>query len=122
MYDNSIQLIQMPEYDSISVCVHNEVDGLFALGERINARFEAAYMNGYNWDAVIQCYVRTLDPELMNDVQTSPEAGMFSAYMSYSPNNLAKMQRFEAHVRTILMDEDALMAFIEENQDKIEWD
>jgi hypothetical protein len=122
VYDDSIKLIEMPDDGSISVCVYNEDDGLFALGERINARFEEAYMNGYNWDAVIRYYVAKADPDLMNEVKTDPEAGMFSAYMTFSPENLKKMKRFESLVRTMLTDENALMAFIETNRDAIEWD
>jgi hypothetical protein len=54
-------LLEMPEHDSISVCVYNENGGLLELGQRINARFEDAYMNGYNWDALIRFYVKSLD-------------------------------------------------------------
>ena len=42
--------------------------------------------------------------------------------MRYSPENLDKMKRFESHVRAMLADEQALVAFIEENRDEIEWD
>jgi hypothetical protein len=122
VFEDSIKLLEMPEHQSISVCVFNENDGLFALGERINAKFEEAYMNGYNWDALIRCYVEKADPGLMNQVGTDPEAGMFSAYMSYSPENLDKMKRFEAYIRAMVSDEDELMRFIETNRDKIEWD
>ena len=83
-YNDSIKLIEIPKHDSISVCVYNEHDGLLALGERINARHEEAYMNGYNWDALIRFYVGQKDPLLMEEVETDPEAGMFSAYMSFS--------------------------------------
>lgn len=121
MYDESIKLIEMPEHSSISVCVYNEHDGLLALGERINARFEAAYMNGYNWDALIRYYVENADAALMGELETDPEAGMFSAYMSYSPENLDKMKRFESHVRALLADEKKLMDFIEQHYNKIEW-
>ncbi len=122
MYDNSIKLIEMPEQNSISVCVFNEHDGLFNLGERINAKHEEAYMNGYNWDALIQFYVGQKDPALMEEVETDPEAGMFSAYMSYSPENLEKMKRFEAHVRDMLASDDDLIAFVDANCNEIEWD
>jgi len=122
MYDKSIKLIEMPEHNSISVCVFNEHDGLFELGERINKKFEEAYMNGYNWDAVIKFYVGQADPELMQEVETDPEAGMFSAYMEFSPENLEKMKRFESHVRKMLSSDEELIAFIEKNHDEIEWD
>ena len=122
MFDDSIKLIEMPEHDAISVCVYCENDGLFALGKRVNARFEQAYMNGYNWDALIRFYVRSLDPKLMSQIGTDPEAGMFSAYTSYSEQNLALMKQFESHVRQLLSDESSLMKFIEDNENEIEWD
>jgi hypothetical protein len=122
MYDESIKLLEMPEHNSISLCVYNENKGLFELGERINARFEEAYMNGYNWDALIQFYVASLDPALMAEIESDPEAGMYSAYMSFSPENLAKMKRFESHVRAMVTDEAVLMKFIEDHCDEIEWD
>lgn len=122
MYKESIKLLEMPDHDSISLCVYNEQQGLFELGERINARFEDAYMNGYNWDALIRFYVSRLDPELMDEIESDPEAGMYSACMSHSPENLEKMKRFETHVRTMLSDEQALMAFIKQHYEEIEWD
>lgn len=121
MYDESIRLLEMPEHGSISVCVYNENDGIFQLGERINERFEEAYMNGYNWDALIRFYVGKVDPDLMREVDTDPEAGMFSAYMSHSAENLDKMRRFESHVRKLLSDETALFKLIEDNVNDIEW-
>ena len=121
-YHDSIKLIEMPEHDSISVCVYNEHDGLFALGERINAKHEEAYMNGYNWDALIRFYVAQRDPNLMEEVETDPEAGMFSAYMSYSPENLEKMTRFESHIRAMVSNDEELIAFVDANVGEIEWD
>ena len=122
MHDDSVKLIEMPEHDSISVYVYNEHDELLALGKHINAKHEEAYMNGYNWDALIRFYVGQKDPELLAEVETDPEAAMFSAYMNYSPENLGKMKRFEVHVKTMLSNNDELIAFVNANSDKIEWD
>jgi hypothetical protein len=122
VFNESIKLIEMPEHNSISVCVYNEQDELHALGERINERFEEAYMNGYNWDALIRFYVAGIEPNLMKEVETDPEAGMFSAYMSYSSENLGKMKRFESHILAMLADETSLMEFITEHYSEIEWD
>jgi hypothetical protein len=122
VYDESIKLLEMPEHDSISVCVYIENEGLFELGERINARFEEAYMNGYNWDALIRFYVASIEPALMAEIESDPEAGMYSAHMSFRPENLEKMKRFESHVRAILADEAALMKFVEDHYGEIEWD
>ena len=67
MYYESVKLSEMPEHGSISVCVYNVNDGIFQLGERINERFDEAYMNGYNWDALIRFYVGKVDPDLMEE-------------------------------------------------------
>ena len=112
----------MPEHNSISVCVYNENAEIFQLGERLNEKYEEAYMNGYNWDALIRFYVGKVDPDLMRDVKTDPEAGMFSAYLPHSASNLDKMRRFETHIRKLLSDEAALFTFIAENIEAIEWD
>lgn len=122
MHENSIKLIEMPEHGSISVCVYIESDGIFQLGERINERFEEAYMNGYNWDALIRFYIAKVDPDLIQEINADPEAGMFSAYMPYSEKNLDKMRRFESYIHELLSDEAALFKLIEDNRDSIEWD
>lgn len=122
MYDDSIKLFEHPEQDSIAVCVYCEQDGLLSLGERIYERFDQAYMNGYNWDALIRFYVQQTDPDLAQEVEADPEAGMFAAYMSHSPENLVKMQRYESLIRKLVQDEATLMAFIEDHYEEIEWD
>ena len=122
MYDNSIKLIEMPEHGSISLCIYIENEGIFQLGERINERFEEAYMNGYNWDALIRFYISKVDPDLMQEVKTDPEAGMFSAYMSYSEENLDKMRRLKSYIHGLLSDEIVLFKLIEDNRDSVEWD
>ena len=122
MFDESIKLIEMQEHNSIAVCVYNENDELFEFGERINKQFDQAYMNGYNWDALITYYVNSVDSDLMAEINTDPEAGMFSAYIEYNQDNLYKMKRFEAHIRTMLSDEAILLKFITDNYEKIEWD
>ncbi len=122
MYEDSVQLIESPDLGNVSVCVYNEQDGLFELGERIHARYELAYMNGYNWDALIRFYVTSLDPELMEHVDTDPEAGMFAAYAEYSAENVERMKRFQQHVLKMVSDETALMKLIDANYEEIEWD
>lgn len=121
-FEESIRLIELPESDSIAVCVDNEAEDLFELGRRIRARFEEATMNGYNWDALILFHVEREDPELMAEIEADPEAGMYSATLRHSPENLVKMRRFETLVRSLVADEEALMRFLAEHRDEIGWD
>lgn len=121
MYSDNMALHAMPEYGQLSLCVYIDRDELFRLGERITERFPDAYMNGYSWSSLISCYVSEVDPELMDEVETDPEAGMVAVYMNYSEENLVKMRRFESHVLAMLADEAALMAFVETHYGDIEW-
>ena len=41
-------------------------------------------MNGYSWDALIRFYVGQKDGPLMAEIETAPEAGMFSAYTNFT--------------------------------------
>lgn len=122
MYERCIKLLEPEGGQWIQLCVYCEMEPLFELGQRIGARFEPAYMNGYNWDALIRYYVGLNDSELMAEVQTDPEAGMFTAFMSDSTENWQKMRRLEGFVRTLVNDEAELLAFIGAHLDDIEWD
>lgn len=122
MYNDLMTIHEMPEVGQLSLCVYIDRDELFQLGERITERFPDAYMNGYSWSSLIWHYVRVVDPELLEEVKDDPEAGMVTAYMDHSEENLLKMRRFESHVLAMLADEPALMAFIEAHYDDIEWD
>ena len=121
MFEESIQLIEIADLGSISVCLYNENDEVFEIGERIHATYEEAYMNGYNWDALIRFFGK-VDPDLVADFRTDPEAGMFTAVFDHSEENLEKAKRFEAHLHKLLADEAAIFKLIGENREQIEWD
>ncbi|MBR3901800.1 MAG: hypothetical protein IKJ60_09695, partial [Ruminococcus sp.] len=43
--------------DSISLVFYIENDKVMAIGEKLQEINENAYMNGYNWEAVLNCYI-----------------------------------------------------------------
>ncbi len=47
---------------------------------------------------------------------------MYPASLEYSEENLGKMKQFEAHVKKMLSDEEALIQFIADNNELIEWE
>lgn len=123
MYDTCIELIERPEDDLITLHVYCENDELFQLGQRINERFENAYMNGYNWEVLIDYDVKRIEPTLLSAIVPDPEAGLYAADMrGCNPANLQTMKRFEAHVRALLKDEQTVTSFIEKHYKDIEWD
>lgn len=122
MFADSVELIQMKDVGSISVCIWCENDEIFELGERINEKYENAYMNGYGWGSLVSYYVHSKEPKLLDHIQPDPEAGMYSARMDASKENLKRMKRFEKYIKELLKSEESVMSFIEKNYEHIEWD
>ena len=43
--------------ENIEILLNAEHEKILALGEKMNAAYEEAYMNGYNWEALLQYYL-----------------------------------------------------------------
>jgi len=43
--------------DYAEVCLYNSDQKVFEIGEKMNEINEYAYMNGYNWEAFLNCYL-----------------------------------------------------------------
>ncbi|MEM7096143.1 MAG: Imm51 family immunity protein [Actinomycetota bacterium] len=113
---DAVSLIEQPEYDAVTVVLQVGNTEVLALGERINTRWPHAYMNGYNWAALIHAYAEAQDPSLGALVQPDPEAGSYVGVTPYSAENLERMRDFEALILAMLSDESALYDFIEANE------
>ena len=59
----------------INVLLEVEHDKVLELGDRLGEINEAAYMNGYNWDALIRHYLKNNAPDILEAMDTDPEAG-----------------------------------------------
>ena len=53
--------------------------------ERLEEINENAYMNGYNWEALLSCYAEHYCPELLDSFEPDSEAGMYAAVFEGSP-------------------------------------
>lgn len=108
--------------DSISICFYIEQEKPFSVGEKMNEICEDAYMNGYNWEAFFNYYLEKEAPELLEDLDTDPEAGMYAAYYDFSAENEKKAEKFAALIEDLIENEDKLYRILRENRDEIEWD
>ena len=119
----------MADYVSVFTC-KNKVslmlqasDGtVMALGEKLGALCPDAYMNGYNWEAFFRYYLEQNDPDILTDMKTDPEAGMYVAYWPLTEENEARAKRFEDIIRVLAEDEEALCRLVREHGGEIEWD
>ncbi|MDE6566597.1 MAG: immunity 51 family protein [Lachnospiraceae bacterium] len=108
--------------DSISVCLYIEDDKLFAIGEKMNEINEEAYMNGYNWEAFFNYYLEKNAPDVLEEMDTDPEAGMYAAYYDMTPENELRAEKFVEIIRSFVENEEELYRIVREEGDKIEWD
>ncbi len=109
--------------DSISICLYLEDSDVQHLGDMMNEKNPNAYMNGYNWEAFINAYLEYNAPEILEAIETDPEAGMYAAYI-YDVDDDAKelAVKFGKIIQEIIENRDETLEFLDEYGDEIEWD
>ena len=108
--------------DCITVAFYIEDEQVMALGERLAEICEDAYMNGYNWDALLSCYLRKNMRALMNGMETDPEAGMYAAYYGTDDDSRARAQALAELIGDLVTDGDELCEFVGQYGEEIEWE
>ncbi len=118
-----LKYIRIMHYnDDFGVFFEVEDDEILALGERMNDICEDAYMNGYNWDALINCYLSVNAPELLDGLDADPEAGSYSAYYSGTSDNEGRAKQLCDIITALVTDEEKLFDFLRTHADDVEWD
>lgn len=95
---------------------------VLALGEKLEALCPEAYMNGYNWDALLRYYLEKNDPDILVGLDPDPEADTYVAHWPLSAENEAKAEKFEKLVRSLIENGETLCRIVREEGDEIEWD
>ena len=117
--------------DYVSVVTHNnEVDislvasdpKVLALGGKLGALCPEAYMNGYNWDALLRCYLEKNPPDILEGLDPDPEADTYTAHWPLTPESEARAKRFEEIIRSLVEHEEELCRLVQEEGGEIEWD
>ena len=117
--------------DYISVCTYKDWISLnliagdervMAIGEKMEAACPEAYMNGYNWEAFLNYYLEENAPEILEDMDTDPEAGMYVAYFESSPGNEEKAKKLGEMIVHLMENEEEIYQIVREHGEDIEWD
>ncbi|MCH5204438.1 MAG: hypothetical protein J1F03_06800 [Oscillospiraceae bacterium] len=106
----------------VDVCFYIEDEKPFAVGEKMNVICEEAEMSGYNWEALLNYYLKNNAPELLDGMKTDPEAGMYAAYYDLSPENEKKAEKFAELITRLVENEEELYSLVRDHGDEIEWD
>ena len=125
--------LQLPEFltvvavensANVSVCFDVEAPKPYALGEKLYTLNEHAYMNGYNWEALLICCLEHNLPDLLEGLESDPEAGSYVALYENTPKNLEKANRLADFIAYLVEDEEDLCQLVREDGEtiEIEWD
>ena len=106
----------------VGVTFDVEADKPFAVGQRLNAAHEMAYMNGYNWAALLDWYLAQNDPGLLEGLDHDPEAGSYSGFYPLTPENEAKAEKLAEIIHALVDGEEETYRLLQEHGDEIEWD
>ncbi len=120
MENNYVAIIETDKHISISFYVENKE--ILTIGEKMNEINEEAYMNGYNWEAFFNYYLAKNAPDVLDGMESDPEAGMYSAYYQKTPENKLKAEKFMKIICSLVDGEEELYRIVKEEGDEIEWD
>ena len=99
-----------------------ECERIIAIAEKMQALDENVYRNGYNWESFLNCYLAKMSPDLLEGMQTDPEAGMYVAYYDLSPANELKAAKFAEVICDLVENEKKIYSFLREHGAEIAWD
>lgn len=108
--------------DNVGISFDVEAEKPFRVGEQMNAAYEMAYMNGYNWAALLDWYLAQREPALLEGLEHDPEAGSYAGYYLLTPENEAKAAKMAALIRALVENEEEACRLVREHGDDIEWD
>lgn len=108
--------------NTIEVCFFIEHKSILAIGEKMNEINENAYMNGYNWEAFLKSYLEQKNPELLEEMETDPEAGTYVAYYKLTKENEDKAEKFSKLIQSLIENNEKIYTFLRENGNEIQWD
>lgn len=108
--------------DVVDVAFYIEDPKVLAIGDKMNEINEEAYMNGYNWEAFLNYYLKQKAPELLEDMDCDPEAGMYAAYYPASAENEKKAKKLAETIAHLIENEEELYQIVRDHGDEIEWD
>ena len=106
----------------ISVCLYNSDPKIMAIGEKMEESCPEAYMNGYNWEAFFNYYLKKNAPDILEEMSGDPEADMYAAVYPLTAENEARADKFLEIIRNLVENESELIRVAEEEGDEIEWD
>lgn len=113
---------QFQSPNNITIVLQVESNYVMTIGDALQKLHEYAYMNGYNWDAVLSHYLEKHHPELTEGLDRDPEAGSYAMHYPNEVGYIPHAQALEQVIRSLLQDKERLSAFVQAEGNHIPWD
>ena len=108
--------------NEITISFYIDRDQPMAAAHAIHKKVPDVEMNGYNWDALLVCYLDENAPDLLNELDSDPEAGMYTAMYPDTPENRGRADRLCEIIEELCENEELLQDFVQEFADEIAWE
>ncbi len=112
----------MKSEEQVTIMLDVGTPEVLEIGKKISQINSDAYMNGYNWEALVIFYLEEHAPELLEDLDFDSEAGTFVAFYDRTKENEAKANNIKDIFNKLIEEEDELLEIISESGDDIGWD
>lgn len=106
--------------DVYAILFYVDEDNVLQIAEKMKTICPWAYMNGYNWEAFLNCYLKKNAPDILEVMNTDPEAMMYCVYIDAVHRELA--EKYADIIRDLFANEEKIYSFLREYADDIEWD
>jgi len=119
---------------SISICFFIEQNIVMEIGKKIKKSVSntfgkiitrllpnIALMNGYDWEAFLNYYLQKNHPDVLPNMETDPEAGMYVTFYSFSTENEKRADKLINIIIELMENESALLEKIKTDGKLIKW-
>ncbi len=107
---------------SIIFIFYIENERIMAIGRNIEKINPDAFMNGYNWEAFFNYYLEKYSPDVLENMDSDPEAGTYVVYYENTPENNVKVKKFAEIIEYLIENPDDIYEIVRQHGDEIEWD
>lgn len=116
-----LKVISTPDYIDILFIVESKK--IMKIGEEMQKRCEEAYMNGYNWEAFFNAYMKINCPEILEKLKTDAEAGSYSIiFEDVNEQTRSMSKQLFDRIKSLVENEQLIYDFMENHNTEIEWD
>lgn len=108
--------------ENISLTFNIENENILKIKCEIEKINPDAYMNGYNWEAFINYYLEKQSPDVLVDMDSDPEADMYTVYYENNEKNSGKVRKLAEIIEYLIENPEDIYEIVREHGGEIDWD